>query len=160
MHDIKHKVIGNLRPFSAAGNYGMVIIFPLTADVCVLFPRLGYHYKFCLEIQGSCSSIYTCSIRLLWAKEGHVFFLSVVPSSWWSRGNGWNCRKQGFNDKHCAVAHDSHQLHKNTCLALGHTPGKPLQALTSPTQSRTWLWMLNTYLSSPAAACNQHITLP
>jgi len=62
MHHTKYKATGNFRPFSTAQSYGMVINFPLTADICVLSPHLGCHYRFGLEIVGQ---IYTYSTHLL-----------------------------------------------------------------------------------------------
>lgn len=56
MCHIKHKIIGKLSPSCTGGSYGRVISLPLAAHAQVLSPDLGYHYRFGLEIQGSCSS--------------------------------------------------------------------------------------------------------
>lgn len=56
MDHVKHKLTGKLSPSSTGGSYGRVISLPLAAHAEVLALHLGYHYRFGLEIQESCSS--------------------------------------------------------------------------------------------------------
>lgn len=156
MDHTKHKLIKILSPSSAGRSYGRVISLPLAAHVQVLASHLGYHYRFGLENQGSCSSD-----------------LYIQHPSALDKGRT-NLFPQHF----------SFQLMKQNQLALQKinvfTTNTVLwhitltKTVTSSTGIHTMLWATHLAspcklwpalhrapdLSSPAAACNLHITFP